>query len=876
MQQQMQLMCGQSFGMGGVSAERLLTELQYQRSPILIPAFPKVDPIKKYRDWRGEVHNYTRTHPLVEDSVKLNKLKKACENSEASSVIDLYTSGVDSFQIALDALDARFLIARVIVSSYVATAVNLPLGGGTGRTEQAKHLKTVLDTYKSIQKNIEGVCRESLTDQLKREPTELEVANKKYDALLLGLLYRNLNDDMKARLSTSMNMQSTELPNVQSVLIEIEKRVVAIQSSDSGKPAPRIFAFNNQFSNNQGSGSNCAVHSDSNHSTLECKTFKSEADPRARLEMINKSKSRICRICLTKLMSQCDCKVKNRTCQKCGGKHHRMICFKTTNKPEKFIRKEPLKTALSNSIVATTKNDDSQAVIGTILLQARTSNGEFIVLRAMTDDGSQISFITEQAATLLRCPRQKVHKIVKSADGQKLMTIKEEISIFLQNHDRQHALKKPHVLYEVGIISKLPTLPSQQLQLKVPNKFKGKINFADPNFEAPSSVDILLGSKDWARIKIGGSHRIGQSWLQNTIFGHVVQGAVDPSTDTKITNHLVVSTILSAEENRSVKEDLQQVFEYEIKEAEKESYAEDLFETLHYRQPDGRYVVPLIFGLESQLGDSYNVCFRRNQRTFQKLNDVQTKEFLKILSNYQTDGIISLCSDKKEGNYYAPFVLVWRSSLTTPLRICLDDSQKSSNGLSVNDIQLVGKKLQPDLMEHLLRFRQNPVAIIADIAQMYLQILIREEDRKFQRSIINLPGHHVQEIEYNTLLFGATCAPFLSQRVIQSLAKDEAENYPLGAAVLRESAYIDDVIFSTKDNQTAKKTLLELIGITSSAHFKLHKVTSNRQQVLKDIPFESTLDSVEKNDTTKVLGINWDHREKDEFFFKIISNQLKF
>lgn len=58
------------------------------------------------------------------------------------------------------------------------------------------------------------------------------------------------------------------------------------------------------------------------------------------------------------------------------------------------------------------------------------------------------------------------------------------------------------------------------------------------------------------------------------------------------------------------------------------------------------------------------------------------------------------------------------------------------NGLSYNDIQLIGRKLQPDLVMQLLKFRQHKFCITADISQMCLNILIQEEDRKYQRSII--------------------------------------------------------------------------------------------------------------------------------------------
>ena len=52
-------------------------------------------------------------------------------------------------------------------------------------------------------------------------------------------------------------------------------------------------------------------------------------------------------------------------------------------------------------------------------------------------------------------------------------------------------------------------------------------------------------------------------------------------------------------------------------------------------------------------------------------------------------------------------------------------------GMSLNDCTHQGPSLQQDIVKILTRFRKNRVAIICDIAEMYMNIEISNEDRKF-------------------------------------------------------------------------------------------------------------------------------------------------
>lgn len=860
-------------GAGGGKSDQVLTELlqEFKAARVLLkfPVFPKAFVYKCYREWRSAVNNFLKTN-LVSDSVKIQHLKEACLGTEADQIVSLFCIDVDTFAAAMSALDNQFLVSRIIVSEYIGAAVNLtanhPKGG------QSHHLKEVIDTFSALSKNLEGICRESLGAKGLHDPTPEQMSNAISNALLMGLLFRTIDDNLKTAVSSSLNLQSMELPAFRDVLGVLEKRLLATQSGETSRSTAHFVAVTHV----KGSSKSCVLCPGGTHATYNCRKLSVPGMSfQAKIQLLknNSGKVKICWICLDKPMEVCDCRRSSKVCGGCGGSHHRVLCG--GRKPKGHTQNGKPGYALAPkasvaTVVAMTNSVPSTAVLGTMLVKVRAKTGEFVTMRCMVDDGSMVSYITTQAFQLLGCNFQKTFKEVRSVDGESLDPITKEVNLQLQTLDE--SLPRPFLMNEVAVARRVPLiLPSRPIHLDISQANRDAINFADRDFETPKGIDILIGTGPWALMKLEGSKSVGMARLQNSLFGFVVQGSVAVKHKG---GHSVVATIVSCESFASIRDDFKKAFEHESAVEEDDEFSEHLFEECHERLPTGQYVVPLLWGTDRKLGDSYNVCFKRNQRVLERLKPVQVSQMLDVLSAYRDADIITLCSDGKQGEYYAPFVMVWRKSVTTPLRICLDASQKSTNGLSVNDIQLIGAKLQPDLVEQLLRFRQHPVAMIADIAQMYLNILVREADRKFQRSILNLPGRPVQEIEYNTVLFGATCAPYLAQRTIKQLAHDEVENYPEATNILLTSCYIDDIIYSVEDIKQAQETIDQLIKACASAKFTLHKIASSDSQALEHVAAGARLSAVDAKDTSSVLGVQWQHTGADKLFIETPSKSI--
>jgi hypothetical protein len=122
----------------------------------------------------------------------------------------------------------------------------------------------------------------------------------------------------------------------------------------------------------------------------------------------------------------------------------------------------------------------------------------------------------------------------------------------------------------------------------------------------------------------------------------------------------------------------------------------------------------------------------------------------------------------------------------------------------------MGPNLLPELFEILLRFRLNPVAIIGDIHQAFLQLHLDVKDRDLTRFFWYRVTRD-EEGNYNTtdevicyrftrLPFGLTCSPFLLSVSVRELATLHTDSFPTAAALVDRSTFMDDFVAGAEDD----------------------------------------------------------------------------
>lgn len=106
-------------------------------------------------------------------------------------------------------------------------------------------------------------------------------------------------------------------------------------------------------------------------------------------------------------------------------------------------------------------------------------------------------------------------------------------------------------------------------------------------------------------------------------------------------------------------------------------------------------------------------------------------------------------------------------------RIVYDATCKSDKGLSLNDVQLIGERLQDELVTLMMRFRCHAVAISADIRKMYLQVRVNPEQWDLQRVFWRPSATDaIKEYWLTTVTFGMASAPHCAVRAMIQGARE--------------------------------------------------------------------------------------------------------
>lgn len=161
--------------------------------------------------------------------------------------------------------------------------------------------------------------------------------------------------------------------------------------------------------------------------------------------------------------------------------------------------------------------------------------------------------------------------------------------------------------------------------------------------------------------------------------------------------------------------------------------------------------------------------------------------------------------------YFIPHHCVIKpDSSTTRLRVVFDASCKTTSGYSLNDILCVGPTIQNDIFNILSRFRFHKYVLVADITKMYRQVLVDERDARWQ-SILwrDNNSESLSVYQLQTVTYGTSCAPFLATKCLNQLAQDEVTEYPLGAAVITNDFYVDNMMTGASDVKNLEKSSIK-------------------------------------------------------------------
>lgn len=228
-------------------------------------------------------------------------------------------------------------------------------------------------------------------------------------------------------------------------------------------------------------------------------------------------------------------------------------------------------------------------------------------------------------------------------------------------------------------------------------------------------------------------------------------------------------------------------------------------------------------------------------------------------------------------NFYLPHHGVWRESSTiTKLRVVFNGSSHTTSGVSLNDILHAGPKLQMDLLNVLIWFRQFRYVFSVDIEKMYRQIKVHSDDWKFQRIRWSTSEDSVQSYELTIITYELACAPYLALRTLAQLIDDEGKNFPLAVPCLKQGRYVDDIFGGAESIEKVQEIINQLCQLCMAGGFPLQKWASNNINGLNHLPSDRCINpdaiSIDQDSVVSVLGLQW---QPVSALFWIVLSQLR-
>ncbi|XP_058840761.1 uncharacterized protein LOC131696228 [Topomyia yanbarensis] len=543
-----------------------------------------------------------------------------------------------------------------------------------------------------------------------------------------------------------------------------------------------------------------------------------------------------------------------------------------TSVSENFVSSPP---PTCQTIVPSVPASESTVFLPTALIKVQDVHGSFHFARALLDSGSQPNCISESLCQKLCLKRTKINQPV-SGVGQSIVNV------------RSSAV--------VNIVSRFGTFSSQLDCLVLPKlthvlpartvdiahwKLSKHLPIADPQFHVTAGVDMLIGAELFIKLLQPEQIHLGNGCptLQKTALGYVVAGK---SSSRQMTP--VVCNVASVDDQLDAH--LQRFWEIEGFEhgkalTKEEQLCEDHFQSTHSRASDGRYIVRYATRQEKLplLGDTMSTAQRRFnslERRF-RADHVLHSNYSHFMNDYEQLGHMEEVEFRAaKPQFILPHHAVHHpDSTTTKIRVVFDGSSKSSNHISLNDLLHTGPTVQPTLLSIVLNFRLHRYVASADIKKMFRQILIHPDDRSLQQILWRKSESEPLKLyQLRTVTYGTSAAPFQATRVLNQIAEDEKERFPLAAPVVRSNFYVDNLLFGGNNLNSVVETCNQVIEMLKCGRFNLRQWCANEPGILAHIPPElrepSAALELDRSSSIKTLGLLW-FPQQDQFRFKVPS-----
>lgn len=789
------------------------------------------------------IHSNDRIKPIQKFHYLLSYLE-----GDAARILSNFEVSTTNYEEAWKLLCDRYDNKRALINHHLNSLFNLQ----KLNSESEKSLRFIVD---HVSKNLRALS--SLGQPTDKWDTLIIfMVTSKLDSrtLLKWEEYRNTFDDMPTltqfhkflidRADVVDSFNRNKLENIQK----------HFQSNQRPNHSTFQYKQNSHNSHTKSFATNTSEYKFSciicngDHRIYDCSMFKSKG---IKDRLVDVNKHNLCVNCLRQGHTVKECRLG--PCRECKRRHNTLLHDPNKSVSNHFVSQ-------SDAVVNFSNPGYSQVILSTALIEVSNPiTGKTQQARVLLDCGSQSSFITKSLQQSLQLNSNSIDtlKVIGIGNNHSNNVMESCIASIQSLCSPFKTNLSCLVLNE--LTSELPKAPINKYLLNIPKHFK----LADPTFDRPASVDILIGADLFWDLLGNDECSLSPTGpkLRSSKLGWLLSGpvfSINPKHNIQSNHAITINSALNNIDNSLAKF-------WELEELPTKNYRsdndkeyEEHFLVHTYRMETGRFCVrlPLIDNPDC-LGDTYYLAKKRLlnlEKRFLK-NPALHAEYSKFIKEYEQLGHLSKSAVLKP--YYHYFLchhpVLKESSESTKLRVVFDGSAPSSSGLSLNNILRVGPNVQNSLFSILIRARQYKYLLTGDIEKFYRQVEVHDEDRDLQL-IQWREGETIQTLRLNTLTYGTASASYLSTRCLFQVGEEQDDERI--KTIIQKDFYIDDLITACNDEVQLRSIQRSVAKALRSGCFNIRKYKSNLPNLLEHSDL-ITQDNLTISESSSTLGLGW-------------------
>ncbi|XP_037959351.1 uncharacterized protein LOC119688756 [Teleopsis dalmanni] len=470
---------------------------QIETPPTRLPDF-----YGKFEEWQNFVDLFTdlvHYNHMLSSSMKLDYLRSHVKGEARMAISHLLNGSSANYDTAWYTLKTRYENKRLNFSQQFDKLLDMK----TINSSSVTSLKTSHDTAKQCIQMIEFNSDNDIESNC--------------DKLFAHIILRKL-DKEGIQLYEQHVKKPRQIQMLKDVFEFLEQQFQTLEAQNRLKATRIDSIIPTYVSKTQNTSIRCQCCNQIGHRMYNCSKFLDMSVSQRTTIVRNKQ---LCETCLShNNRSKCYSMFR---CKKCNKAHNSLLHMDYNQKNVRVNTKINKDEKTCSTIIK--KDKKKRTLLPTVLISTKSSNGDNHELRALIDQGSQVSMVSEKIAHSLLLKKIRYKTKLSGLSNVSMATSNSKVFTEISSRFNNKNKVKGEFLVISHLIKLLPEEP-----IEVEDAVWDTYKLADPEFNKSDRIDLIIGSDLYPKIIKEGIKKYNDVVGQETIFGWIISGQLPTNT----------------------------------------------------------------------------------------------------------------------------------------------------------------------------------------------------------------------------------------------------------------------------------------------------------------------------------------------------------